>query len=208
MGFKRLTIMELIEILRRYFDKQNISQISLSTGYDRKTIRKYILVVKQKGITSFNKEEILPVLEEILPQLSGRPTLSQEIFQPYKDEISLLINRKEYPLKPKTAFEVISLRYELEGKISYSSFKRFVVQNRLSIVKKKTTCRLTIEPGSRVQVDYAKVGTVYDPVEKKRRTIYAFIGTLGSSRHKFAEFVYTQNQQSFVTSHVRMFSFF
>jgi transposase len=208
MAFKRLTIMELLEILRRYFDNQNISQISLATGYDRKTIRKYISEVTGRGITSFNKEQILPVLDGILPQLSGRPTVSQEILLPYKDEISDLINNKEDPLKAKTAFEVISLRHELDGKISYSSFKRFVRQNKLYIFKDRTTCRLSFEPGSRVQIDYAKVGTVFDPIAQKRRTAYAFIGTLGYSRHKYIEFVFTQSQQSFVNSHVRMFSFF
>ena len=59
-----------------------------------------------------------------------------------------------------------------------------------------------------MQIDYAKVGVIYDPRTQKRRTMYAFIGTLGYSRHKFVELVFSQNQQSFVGSHIRMFDFF
>ena len=39
-------------------------------------------------------------------------------------------------------------------------------------------------------------------------TVYAFIATLSHSRHKFVDFVYKQDQQSFVASHVKMFNYF
>ncbi|GBD91478.1 integrase core domain protein [bacterium BMS3Abin04] len=59
-----------------------------------------------------------------------------------------------------------------------------------------------------MQVDYVKVGLLFDPVTEKRRTVYSFIGTLSYSRHKYVEIVYSQDQKSFVESHVRMFKFF
>lgn len=42
----------------------------------------------------------------------------------------------------------------------------------------------------------------------KKSVVYAFIGTLSSSRHKYAEFVFKQDQKSFVESHIKMFRFF
>ena len=42
----------------------------------------------------------------------------------------------------------------------------------------------------------------------KRKTVYAFIGTLAYSRHKYIEFVFSQNQKSFVWSHINMFNYF
>ncbi|MHB8931079.1 MAG: hypothetical protein ACYC5R_10840 [Melioribacteraceae bacterium] len=70
------------------------------------------------------------------------------------------------------------------------------------VQRDQTTCRLEYAPGNQIQIDYAKVGTVIDPLSGKRKTVYAFIGTLSYSRHKYVEFVYSQNQQSFVNSHV------
>lgn len=42
----------------------------------------------------------------------------------------------------------------------------------------------------------------------RQRNVYAFIGILSHSRYKFIEFVYTQDQKSFVGSHTRMFAFY
>jgi transposase len=206
MGYKRLVIMEILEIIRRYFDKQNISQISDVTGYDRKTIRRYINSVTEHGINSYDKEKILKVIDEIKPL--GRPKKTEGILDKYLDEISFLINNKENPLKAKSAYEVICQRHDLGGKASYSSYKRFIRKNKIVILKDKTTCRFESDPGEFLQIDYAKVGRIYDPKAGKNKTAYAFIGTLSFSRHKYVEFVYSQNQQSFVQSHLKMFSYF
>ena len=200
--------MEILEIIRRYFDSQNISQISKLSGIDRKTIRKYIKEILKRGITSYDKEKILLILPEIIPKISGRPSKAQGIFQPYKEQIGKLLTDTENKIKPKTVFEVINEKHGLEGKVSYSSFKRFIRENKFVPYNNKTTCRLEYEPGEQIQIDYAKMGTLYDPILKKNRTVYAFIGTLSYSRFKFAEFVFSQDQQSFVQSHVRMFNFF
>ncbi|MHB8853509.1 MAG: helix-turn-helix domain-containing protein [Ignavibacteriaceae bacterium] len=49
--------MELSEIVRRIKDGQSISEISRVTGRDRKTIRKYISLIKQEN--DLQSEEIL-----------------------------------------------------------------------------------------------------------------------------------------------------
>lgn len=200
--------MEILEVMRRHFNHQSISQISEATGFDRKTIRKYINEITSRGITSYDKEKLLPILEEATPKLSGRPTTRQDILAPMLAEISALINHPSNYLKPKTAFEIIIERHNLEGKVSYSSFKRFIRKNKLTLFKDRTTCRLEVEAGSQIQIDYAKVGSINASVIGKRKTIYAFIGTLAYSRHKYVEFVLSQNQQSFVNSHIKMFNYF
>ena len=49
MAFKRITPMDIFELIRRWHSKQTISQISHALGYDRKTVRKYIQAAKVKG---------------------------------------------------------------------------------------------------------------------------------------------------------------
>lgn len=207
MAYQRLTNMEIIDAIRRHFDNQNITQISQATGIDRKTIRKYITAVTACGIDHFDKATIQGILDGLNVQLPGRPGKSADFFSQYKDEISSLINNDK--LKAKSAFEVIVKRHNLEGKASYSSFKRFVRRNDLSKSTDTSTCRLEhLVPGAELQIDYCKAGLFYDAIEKRNRTLYAFIGTLTCSRFKYAEFVYSQNQQSFVESHVKMFNHF
>ncbi|MHB8931078.1 MAG: winged helix-turn-helix transcriptional regulator [Melioribacteraceae bacterium] len=47
MSYKRIIRVEILEVMRRYFAGQNISEISDVTGLDRKTVRRYIKNVKQ-----------------------------------------------------------------------------------------------------------------------------------------------------------------
>ncbi len=207
--------MELKEIIRRWKSGQSISKISKATGRDRKTIRKYLKLIEEEGLSLFDEQAIddtaklNEALEQITKQTKRKPD-KQNIFSPHLEEIKSLIEvkGKNKGLKLKSAYRVICLKHDLDGKTSYSSFKRYISSQNISAQNKGTTCRIETPPGNQLQVDYAKVGLLLNPDTGKRKTVYAFIGTLSYSRHKYVEFVYSQDQKSFVESHVRMFKFF
>ncbi len=211
MAYKRITVMDIWEIIRRWHDRQSLSHIARSLDYDRKTVRKYIDYARAQGLSLDKplpaREYIYKLFEEsVCKQVRSRP--AQQLLQPFLAEISRLINHKENPLKPKIAFEVIVQRHGLNGKVSYSSFKRFVRKNNITIFSQKATCRMETPPGQEVQIDYAKMGLLYDPLSGKKRTVYAFIATLSHSRYKFVQFVFKQDQQSFTASNIDMFEYF
>jgi Mu transposase, C-terminal domain/Helix-turn-helix domain len=211
VAYREIGIMDLWEVLRRWHDRQNISQIAHALGYDRKTVRGHIRRFRECGLSPGLP---LPAKEEVLSLFTkeehptGRTSSAQSLLEPYLDEIAKLVNDPELGLTAKSAFSVISQRHELHGKVSYSSFKRFARSHRIEIDPGITTCRIEVPPGSEVQVDYAKVALLFDPRAGKRRSLYAFIGTLSHSRHKYIELTFGQDQVSFVSSHVRMFEFF
>jgi len=211
MGYKEITVMNLHEIIRRWHDQQKIAHIANALGYDRKTVRHYIKLAQQRGLSPQqplpDKEQLIHLLNQsIVPP--KRPQQAQELLERFLPEITDLVNAKFNPVKPKIAFEVICEKYDLSGQVSYSSFKNFVRNNQIAISPDKATCRLEVEPGSEAQLDYAKVGLLLDPAVDKKKTVHAFITTLSFSRHKFVEFTFKQNQQSFVASHINMFEFF
>ncbi len=203
--------MEIWEILRRWHDGQPISTIAVRAGCDRKTVRSYIKLACTYGVTRETvleqKDKLLPQLQAAVEQLHSKAT-KQTLLASYVDEILALINDTENPLKPKTAFEVICERHDLVGKVSYSSFKRLARARQMSAPHDRSTCRIEVPPGEQLQVDYARMGFLQEPASLRRRVVYAFIGTLSFSRHKFVQFVFSQDQQSFVKSHVTMFEFF
>ncbi len=209
MAYKRIKTLDIWEIIRRYQAGQGIRLIARSLGYDRKSVRKYINHLRSKGIldndTAVDKEEVVKVLEGNITQRE-RSSQKQSLLQPHLEELKGLISKDD--LKPKTAFSVICQRHDLAGKVSYTSFKRFVRSNRLILNIKEVTCRIEVEPGDQMQIDYCKAGTLYDPLEQRKRTLYGFIATLSFSRHKFVEFVFRQDSQSFVNSHVKAFDSF
>ena len=202
--------MDIREIIRRYRAGQTIRSIASTMEYDRKTVRKYINQLRAKGMldseTMVEYKELARMLGENVAQ-HGRPSEKQSLLEPYLAELKELIE-KPSGMKPETAFKVLCQRHDLIGKVSYTSFKRFVRSKKLALNVKEITCRIQTEPGDVMQVDYFKAGLLYDPAEGRMRAIYGFIATLSYSRHKFIEFVFRQDEQSFVMSHVRAFNYF
>jgi len=79
MAYKRITIMDISELIRRFRDGQNISHIASVLGYDRKTVRKYLAKVE----SHYTDKKELP--KDILPELSGRPARKQELLSTMKN---------------------------------------------------------------------------------------------------------------------------
>lgn len=211
MAYKRITPMDIYEIIRRWHDQQSISHIAMALNIDRKTIRKYITLAKSLGL-SLNqslpaKQIVIDLLHQAIPN-NNRPKTAQDILAPFLPEIADLVNDKLNPLKPKIAFEVICQKHDLTRKVSYSFFKNLFRFHQIVIHPEKSTCRIEVAPGSQIQIDYARVGYLFDPYTNRKRAVYSFIATLSHSRHKYVEFTFKQDQQRFVASHVNMFEFF
>lgn len=159
MAYKRITAMDIWEIIRRWHDKQSIRHIAKVSGYDWKTVKKFIHYAQEHGL---DVEQPLPPKKDVLYLFQNaavghpRPRPAQEILQPFLCEISELINDKHHSLRPKIAFEVICQRHDLDGQVSYSSFKRFVRKNNLALSPQKVTCHIEVEAGQEIQVDYTK----------------------------------------------------
>ena len=210
MANRRKTIMDITEIIRRWQSGQSIRAIKAETGYDRQTIGKYIRVGISKGISKEIKLSADEINTLFLSEHNNKQNRSEKniLLENYLEEFKRLVTQKNNPLKPKSAFEVITENHDLTSKVSYTSFKRFAKAYGITKQSKGSTCRIEIPVASQIQVDYAKMGYMLDPATRRRKTVYAFIGTLGYSRHKFIEYVHSQNQKSFVESHVNMFRFF
>lgn len=111
MAYKRIIRVEILEVMRRYFEKQNISHILEATGLDRKTVRRYIESVKQQGIIEYDREKIVGIIEEVIPRISGRPKRSHEQFHvtcPPKGNPSIKFELKKKRLKQKEIYSSAS----------------------------------------------------------------------------------------------------
>ena len=212
MAFKTISTMRISEILRRWHAGHSISTISLDLRYDRKTVREYINKAIALGL---NPDSPLPIESELIPMIQrtrnvgGRVQSAQSYITPFKDQINAYLTDRDNKLKPKSVYEVLCENNEAFSRnVSYSSFKRYIRIQKLKDPRDKSTCRIETPPGQEVQIDYGEVGLLFDPELGRRRKIYAFIGTLGFSRHKFVDIVFSQNKESFVASNVRMFEYF
>jgi transposase len=206
MSYHAMNKRELWEIYRRWQNRQTLSQIAFSEGYDRKTVRQYLkrfgaVGLEQNG-AAVEQQRFFELVGATLAARVVRRGPSWEQLCRHTDELRELINRTKEPLKPKTAFLVINSKYELGT--SYETFKRFARHQGLSRKEPRRMIRIELPPGLETQLDYGKVGSLADPVSQKDRAVWAFCGVLAYSRLPYFEFVRKQDQVAFATSVVTM----
>lgn len=208
MGYRRMEPDTFYSIYRRWHAGQSLNGISRSEGKDRKTLRHYFKQLVALGVGQdlplLSREEFMPIAGEVIPS-SSRKRPTEEVLGEHAAEIFALIESDE-PVRPKTAHRIITQKYELE--VSYSSFKRFYRECGPARRPPEKKMRIELPPGREIQVDYGYVGMLRDPRTGKNRKVHAFTGVLAHSRLPFVQFVYSQNQESFVESFVDMFAYY
>jgi transposase len=212
MAFHEVTVMEKWDIFRRWHTaRQSIRSIAHTLEIDRKTVRRIITHLQDQGLTRDiplpDRDTVMRMCEDTKSTL-GRTSTAQVLLEPYLDETKALITSSVNPLQAKIAFEVLCTRHGLADKVSYSSFKRFMRSRAGEFTPLETTCRMETPAGDVVQIDYGFAGLRTLELGDRQSKVYLFIATLACSRHKYVEVVRSQNQQSFVASHVRMFAYF
>lgn len=215
MGYRMLKIDHLYEVYRRVVAGESKSAISLQTGWDRKTIGKYVKALTERSLlpceTALSRDEFCERAGDLADQPREKSTPARDQLIHHLDEIRDLIapvkdenGRSEKPMRPKSAYRVIVRRHRLS--IGYSSFKRFARENGLMNAAKKTYIRIELPPDREIQLDYGRMGLM--SIDGQNRTIYAFCAILAHSRKPFVQLVTSQNEQSFAESVVEMFHFY
>ncbi len=190
MGYRAMNIEVLYGVWRRWKAGQRPAEIARQEGLHRATVYGYARAFEALAVPGdAGAEQIRAALLTIVPA-NRKPSPAQELLAAHAADITELITRRVEPLKPKSVWEVISTRYELAGKVSYESFKRFARELNLTAAPRPATIRIELEAGVEAQVDYAKMGMKTPPGKEVRRTVHAFIGVLACSRLPFVQFVW------------------
>ena len=64
------------------------------------------------------------------------------------------------------------------------------------------------DPGSELQVDFGRMGLLYDPGERRRRVVHALIFTAGYSRHLFVFLTFSQALPAVIEGFEAAWAFF
>lgn len=216
MGYRRMDLPALKNIIRRHLAHQSQMEISRQEGFDRKTVRHYLGIIHHHGILPGKQmpddEALQKILEDCLPR-NARTRHKRRELEPFRSEILALLGYeadeeriRHKPIKAKTVYLIIRDKYQLT--VSYETFKLYLREIRPAGSRKPACVRLESEPGQELQVDYFSVGIFTDPRTGKRRKTYGFIGKLSCSRQPFLEFCHTQKAGQFVETHIRMMEFY
>lgn len=154
-------------------------EIARQTGIDRRTVRKYL---KEQALPIYKKIHRKSKLENYKPLIEG--WLSQDNFRATR------------------IYDLLQIQ-GFSG--SYDIVHRYVA----TVKKKRDTqayVRFETMPGQQAQVDFGDFKIVER--DGTTRTIYAFIMTLGYSRHMYVEFIERCTLPNFLACHQNAFGFF
>lgn len=152
------------------------------TGFDLKTIRKYL------------KQNELPKRKQ------PHGNRKQSLLDPYKDY--LLRRLKE----GTTNCEVLLEEIQSMGYPGKMTILRDFIRPYRQKPKKQSSIRFETPPGKQAQMDWAEIGE--HEVDGRKQKLYVFIIVLGYSRMKYMEITNTMNMEQLMKCHMNAFAYF
>ena len=188
MVYQEHGMWEVLEVLRRGHQGQSLRAIAAATGRSRKTVRRYLTVAQSVGWRPEQEpDEALAcrVLERVRPGPRGTaPGEIERWLLAHADQIRNWLGGEE-GRRGLTLTKVQRLLARQGVVVPYSSLHRFAVQ-RCAFGRKRLTVRVAeTAPGELAEVDFGRLGPVWDPQAQRHRTAYALIVTLAYSRHQY-----------------------
>ena len=175
-----LKVEEWLLIRDLYSQGFSISEISRQTGFDRKTIRKYLKI-------------------KTLPGPQKRPGRKSKLdpFKPY-----ILEKLKEGPYTAARLYREIKEMGFDGGKTIVKDFIQKVRPKQVV----PAVLRYETKPGIQAQVDWGEVGKV--EVDGKIKKLFFFSMILGYSRMRYVEFTLSTDTSTLIQCHLNAFQYF
>ena len=190
MAYREIEMWEILEVLRRVARGERRRAIERVTGRSRSTIRRWLRVARKLGwepgqgepdesLAVAVAQRVRPVRDEV------SPGTSQARLLPHREQIQAwLASDDEHRGLRLTKVQQLLVRQGVD--VPYSSLHRFAVQRcGFADRRRLTVRRAETAPGELAEVDFGRLGLVWDPEAERRRVHHALLVTLVYSRHQY-----------------------
>lgn len=208
MGHKEYNVIEIVDILRRWLEGDGLREIARATCMDRNTVRKYICIAEEKGFSFDYKGDLdeiaYHIFNEVHPEKrGGLENKRDRILLPHKETITDWLEKKKLTL---TKVHIKLQRMGVD--VSYSGLYRFS-REHLGFGSKQITVRMIeAKPGEVAEVDFGRLGIIYDPASGRNRVLYALVVTLVYSRYQYVYTTHSQDLKSLINGIEEAWEFF
>ena len=134
--------------------------------------------------------------------LPGPERSFDQLLLPHKVPIASWIEKDDLTL---TKIHTKLARIGVE--VSYQSLYRFVTAH-IGLPSQTTVRMADTEPGEVAEVDFGRLGLLYDPLTERNRVVYGLVVTLCSSRHQYVHVTFTQDLPSLIAGIEDAWAFF
>jgi transposase len=204
MAYREVDMWEVLEVLRRLHRGESNAAIERATGRTRKTIRRYKQRARklgwQPGGEKDPDEELAVEVGQSLRPVSdaqGLGTIEARLM-PHRPTISEWVSPGDGSRGLRLA-KVRDLLVRQGVEVPYSSLHRFAVSYCGFRERQRITVRVAdVGAGELAEVDYGRLGIVYDPDTGRRRVAWALLVTLGHSRHQYVHVGFNQTIPEFI----------
>ena len=204
MAYREVDMWEILEVLRRLHRGEPNAAIERATGRTRKTIRRYkrragTLGWQPGGETDPDEELASKVMQSLRPvtESEGLGAIEAKLL-PHRTAIGEWVSPADGSRGLRLA-KVRELLTRQGVEVPYSSLQRFAVSYCGFNERRRVTVRVAeVAPGELAEVDFGRLGLVYDPGAGRRRVAWALLVTLAHSRHQYVHVTFTQRLADFL----------
>jgi transposase len=209
MAFREVLVVEVREVLRAWLGGVGLRTVAGRAGVDRKTVRRYVAAAEAAGVVceggerQLTDEVIGQVVAAVRPVRAGGHGQAWEALEAQREQVS------EWVGKDLSVVKIADLLARRGVLVPYRTLHRFCTEGCGFGRGGRTTVRVADgEPGAECQLDFARMGLVYDPGSGRRRATHALIFTAVCSRHMFVWLTFSQTLEAVIAGCEAAWRFF
>ncbi|MDY6850416.1 MAG: IS21 family transposase [Thermodesulfobacteriota bacterium] len=209
MAHKEYGVTDILDLLRRAKAKDSQRRMARATSMDRKTVRNYLALACKHGFDETTAHEQLPeIAAAVFREVHGGQNKSSApgACAPLLPHRELLCGWLEKDGLTLTKAHIKLGRMGVD--VTYSTLYRYA-REALGFGGPKVTVRMAeTEPGEVAQVDFGRMGLVFDPETGKNRVLHALVVTLVFSRHQYVYLTHRQDLDALIAGIEEAWEFF
>lgn len=177
MAYREVAMWEILNVLRRLGRGESKSVIAGATGHSRSTIRRYERVAREQGWTpgagEASEELAARVGRKLGPAADREPGEAETELLPHREQIREWLSPGPGEKRGLRLTKVHQLLARRGVHVPYSSLHRFALKHCGFAGRRRITVRMVeYGPGEVAEVDFGRLGFVYDPESDRRRTLW------------------------------------
>jgi transposase len=209
MAFREVRVFEVREVLRLWLAGEGVRATERLVGFDRKTVRRYVDAAVGLGLVRDGGDELLSdafigmVVEAVRPHRIDGHGEAWRLLQANHDQLAAWVE------DDLTAVKVHELLARRGVEVPCRTVQRYVAEVLGRTRGRGPTVRVNDgEPGDELQVDFGRMGLVFDPATDRDRVVHALIFTACVSRHCFVWLTHRQTTEAVMAGCEAAWAFF
>jgi transposase len=202
MAYRELGMWEVLDVLRRVHRGETKAAIERVTGRTRKTIRRYLKAAAKAGWEPGSREPDEALAAAVAQRLRPGPAVEGSgvavLLAPHREQLRAWL-ASPGGVRGLRLSKVHTLLVRQGVAVPYSTLHRYVVEHcGFQDARRITVRRAECAPGELTEVDFGRLGLVFDPETGRRRVAHALLVTLVHSRHQYVHVTFTQKVEDLI----------